>query len=577
MKTSYLALSTLALFAVGAAAMLSLGQAATPAPIPVTMSVDFSKPAGALKPIWRWNGYDEPNYTYMPNGKKLVKDFSDAGKAQGPAYFRAHYLLCTGDGTPRPKWGSTNAYTEDANGNPIYDWTIVDKIFDTYVQAGAKPFVQIGMMPKALSTNPEPYEPAWTVENAGNLYTGWAYPPKDYNKWRELVYQWAKHCLERYGQAEVESWYWEVWNEANIGYWKGTPEEFRKLYDYAADGLRKAIPKAKIGGAETAGPGGTFQTDFIKHALEETNYATGQKGSPLDLFAFHAKGSPAMAGPQGGQRWVRMGISSQLRNINDGFRIAASRPETKALPIVIGESDPDSCAGCAASEPRYQQYGYRNTSLFAVYTINQLARTLDLAERHGVNILGSVNWAFEFEEQPIFRGFRVLSTDGINLPVLNVYRMLGKMGPQRLTVTSSGDLGLDAVMGSGVRGDRPDVHALASRGDRKVTVVMWNYHDDDVPGPTAAISLAVSGLPAEASRAKLTEWRIDVDHSNAHTVWKSLGSPAKLDADQRKKLEAASELAVVRGPVDVPAVQNGTTTITVNLPRQGVGLVEITW
>ena len=152
------------------AALPTPGQTA-PASYPVTITVDASKPIGPLKPIWRWEGYDEPNYTYMPNGKKLVGEFSDAGVAQGPAYFRARYLLCSGDGVARLKWGSTNAYTEDAAGNPVYDWTILDRVLDTYIRAGAKPYAQIGMMPKALSSHPDPYEPSWRPEGGGALYT----------------------------------------------------------------------------------------------------------------------------------------------------------------------------------------------------------------------------------------------------------------------------------------------------------------------------------------------------------------------------------------------------------------------
>jgi xylan 1,4-beta-xylosidase len=169
----------------------------------------------------------------------MGRSCSRAGPPGGrtAVYFRTHNLLTSGDGTPALKWGSTNAYREDEKGNPVYDWTILDRIFDTYLQQGLKPYVQIGFMPKDLSTKPLPYQHSWTpTAKYDEIFTGWAYPPKDYAKWGELVYQWAKHCVERYGRAEVEQWYWEVWNEANIGYWRGTPEEFRKLHDFAIAG-----------------------------------------------------------------------------------------------------------------------------------------------------------------------------------------------------------------------------------------------------------------------------------------------------------------------------------------------------
>ena len=178
-----------------------------------------------MKPIWAWFGYDEPNYTYMKDGKKLLSAL--AALSPVPVFIRTHNLLTSGDGKPALKWGSTNVYTEDAFGNPVYSWKIVDSIFDTYIQRGMKPLVQIGFMPEALSSKPQPYKHNWRPGAPyKEVFTGWAYPPDDYNKWRELVYQWAKHCVKRYGKKEVESWWWEVWNEPNIGYWQGTVDEY---------------------------------------------------------------------------------------------------------------------------------------------------------------------------------------------------------------------------------------------------------------------------------------------------------------------------------------------------------------
>src|SRR5436190_6531171 len=189
--------------------------APTAAPFPVTIEVDASKPSGALKPIWRYFGADEPNYAYMNAGKKLLTELG--ALAPKSIYFRAHNLLTSGDGTPSLKWGSTNAYTEDAAGKPVYDWTVTDRIFDTYIERKMKPLVQIGFMPEALSSHPQPYRHHWKPgDNYNDIYTGWAYPPKDYAKWAELVYRWVLHCVEKYGRPEVESWLWEVWNEPNI-------------------------------------------------------------------------------------------------------------------------------------------------------------------------------------------------------------------------------------------------------------------------------------------------------------------------------------------------------------------------
>ncbi|HEY6403555.1 MAG TPA: beta-xylosidase, partial [Blastocatellia bacterium] len=216
----------------------------------VTIQVDAGSRVGPLKPIWAYVGYDEPNYTDMKHGRKLVAELAKMNPV--PVYFRAHSLLVTGDGKAALKWGSTNAYTEDAAGNPVYDWTIIDRIFDTYIQVGAKPLVEIGFMPEALSVKPQPYRHYWEPGKPyADIYTGWAYPPKDYAKWSELVRRWVSHSVERYGKEEVLKWYWELWNEPDISYWKGTPEEYNKLYDYTADAVKRALPQARVGGPAT--------------------------------------------------------------------------------------------------------------------------------------------------------------------------------------------------------------------------------------------------------------------------------------------------------------------------------------
>src|SRR5262249_23952552 len=150
-----------------------------PAPFPITIRVNAAHTKGEWKPIWRFFGADEPNYAYMKNGEKLVAELGELRPKE--IYFRAHNLLTSGDGTPALKWGSTGVYTEDANGNPVYRWTLVDRIFDTYVQRGVRPYVEIGFMPQDLSIKPEPYQHHWTPRaKYEEIYTGWAYPPKSY-------------------------------------------------------------------------------------------------------------------------------------------------------------------------------------------------------------------------------------------------------------------------------------------------------------------------------------------------------------------------------------------------------------
>jgi xylan 1,4-beta-xylosidase len=534
-------------------------------------SVDVSIDRGELRPVWSWFGYDEPNYTYMKDGQKLLSQL--AGLSRVPVYVRAHNLLTSGDGTPALKWGSTNAYTEDAASRPVYDWTITDRIFDTYVSRGMKPLVEIGFMPEALTTGPPPYRHAFSVEKPyGSIFTGWAYPPKDYKKWAELVYRWVRHCVSRYGRSEVESWLWEVWNEPNIGYWRGTPEEYNKLYDYAADAVKRALPAARIGGPHSTGPGSEkareFLRSFLEHCVRGKNHATGAVGSPLDFVAFHAKGRPAVVDGH-----VRMGINAQLTDIEKGFETIASYPELKGKPIVIGESDPEGCAACSSRV--HKQNGYRNGTMYSSYTAASFARKYDLAEKHGVNFLGAVTWAFEFEDQPWFDGFRDLATNGVEKPVLNVFRMFGLMGQRRVQASSDGMAALDEIVREGVRG-KPDVGVLASRSERRATVMLWHYHDDDVAGPDMEVRLEVKGLGDAAGRVRVVEYRVDRSHSNSYEAWKRMGSPEKVTAEQYAQLEGAAALGTAGSPEWV-TVRTGSTTRHVRLGRQGVALLEFTW
>jgi xylan 1,4-beta-xylosidase len=531
----------------------------------VAIRVDAGARLQPMAPIWAYFGYDEPNYTYMKDGRKLLSEL--AALSPVPVFVRTHNLLTSGDGTPALKWGSTNAYTEDAAERPRYDWTIVDRIFDTYIERGMKPLVQIGFMPEALSVKPAPYRHAWAPgQEYKTIFTGWAYPPRDYDRWRDLVTEWVRHSVAKYGRAEVETWWWEVWNEPDIGYWQGTPEEYFKLYDYAADGLKRALPSARIGGPHVTGPLGPrtqkFLRDFLEHCLRGRNHATGRTGSPLEYVGFHAKGAPRVT--RGGH--VQMGLNTHLNAIANGFEIVSSYPEFRRVPIIIGESDPEGCAACPVRTS--PQNAYRNGTMYSSYTAAQLARTYELATLYKVNLAGSVTWAFEFEDQPYFDGFRDLATNGLAKPVLNVFRMLGRMRGDFVKVESSGALPLDVVRETGVR-ERPDINAIATRQGGSVAILVWNYHDDDLAAGPAHVELSVEGLSER--RVTVEHNRIDADHSNAYEAWKRMGSPQTPTPAQYAQLEKSGQLAQIAPPQTLD-VEGGRVRLTHALPRQGVSL-----
>jgi xylan 1,4-beta-xylosidase len=535
-----------------------------------SVKIDLSKDIGPMYPAWAWFGYDEPNYTYMKDGKKLLSELSELSPV--PVFVRVHNLLTSGDGTPALKWGSTNAYTEDEAGNPVYDWTIIDKIFDTYIERGMKPLVQMGFMPEALSSNPVPYRHYWKPGDPyDDIYTGWRFPPKDYKKWGELIFNWVRHSIEKYGVKEVESWYWELWNEPDAKYWGGTVDEYCKLYDYSSDAVKRALPSALVGGPHITGPANSsaseFLTKFLQHCETGTNYATGKTGAPLDFIAFHAKGAPRFI-----EGRVRMDMGAQLRHIDRGFATIASFQKFKDLPVIIGECDPEGCAACGMTV--YPQNGYRNGTMYSSYTASSFSKIYDLASYHKVNLLGIVTWAFEFEDQPWFHGFRDLATNGVDKPVLNVFRMFGKMKGRRVEAISDKGFTFSQVIDSGVRGTSPDIGVFASADRNEAAVMLWNYHDDDLPASEQPINFEIRSVPA--SKITLTEYRIDNDHSNSYEVWKKMGSPQNPSEEQISILEESGQLQKA-GEAKQLKVRKGILSMQVSLPRQGVTLFSIEW
>jgi xylan 1,4-beta-xylosidase len=537
-------------------------------PRPETITVHANQPTGVYKPIWNFFGADEPNYVYAPNGQKLLSELSALSPV--PVYFRPHNLLTTGDGEGSLKWGSTNAYTEKPDGSAVYDWTITDRIYDALTAAHVRPLVEIGFMPEALSTHPEPYRHTFPK---GDIYTGWSYPPKDYDKWGKLVQAYAEHLKSRYGSG-VDNWMWEIWNEPDIGYWHGTSEEYDRLYDESAQAIRSVLPKARVGGPESTGVASAhaeaFLRQFLEHCAHGVNAATGGTGAPLDFISFHPKGRPANVNGH-----VRMDMGHQLRAIDRGMRVVASYPEWKNTPIVLGESDPEGCAACKGPEN-----GYRNGALYGVSVAEATMRTYELARQYGVTVEGSVTWAFEFEDQPYFAGFRELATNGIDKPVLNVFRMMGMLGGNWVQTESSAAISLEDIEQVGALGS-PDVNAVATSkmdgGQGEVDVLIWNYHDEDVAAKDASAVLAIAGLGAPAGGSvNVEQFRMDRDHSNAYAVWQKMGSPATPTEEQRKTLEASDGLERMDPPHPV-RVESGVASVALELPRQGVALVRLRW
>ena len=541
------------------------------APAQVSIQVDLAKPLTAYKPIGAWFGYDESNFTTMKYGRQLLPELHDLSPV--PVYIRAHHLFTSGDGTAKLKWSSTNVFSLDASGKPVYNFTILDQIFDEYKAAGVRPMVELGFMPKDLASGTMDYEMPYPNTVKGSVQS----PPKDYAMWGELCRRVTEHFVQRYGRAEVATWYFEVWNEPDIGYWQGTPADYLKLYDYSVAGVRKALPTAIVGGPAVTGPGSqratTFLQNFFAHCEHDKNAWTGEP-IPLDFISFHPKGSPRLVPPGPGETaHIRMGLQNEISAAASGFRTVAASAKYHNLPIILSEADPEGCAACSAKEN--PNNAYRNGDVYPTYTAAAMKALADLALQNKVNLIGMVTWAFEFEGKQYFEGFRTLATNGIDKPVLNVFRMAGLFSGDRVAATSSSEVPAQDIAKSGVRA-QPDIDAFATKSTHEAAVILWNYHDEDLPVAASQVTVKISGIPAGVTKVLLEHFRIDDTHSNAYTVWLAMGSPQNPTPDQYAQLKSAGQLQTLTSPEWLD-VTSGAITVTTTLPREATSLLHLTW
>ena len=342
-------------------------------------------------------------------------------------------------------------------------------------------------------------------------------------------------------------------------------------------------PRRGVGGPEIAGGIGddNWLGEFIDHCLNGTNYATGEIGTPLDFLSWHAKGQPKYTDH------VQMNVSTQLDQIDQAFALVSRYPRLRDMPIVLGEYDPDSCAACTSAA-----YGYRNSAFYSSYTAQSFVRALDLAATHGVNLRGLTTWAFEYEptkmnpnETALFDGYRVLSTQGVDLAVLNMQRLLPMMsGGERVEATSSGQVAMERVLSEGVR-QEVDVGVFASRStDGKTTyVLVWHYHDDELDVPDVDVTIRVDNLPF-GGMANVTEYPVDDHHASAYALWQRMGSPQPPSDEQYGELREAARLAGASRAIKVESlstpsaeanVRGASLDFSTRLPIRGCNLFAI--
>jgi len=525
-----------------------------------TIKVDCSKRVSELKRIWDSIGFDEINWAYTPRGKEILKILG--GIVERPFYIRNHNALTSGNGLSYPAWGSTNVYSEDQNGSPVYDFTILDQVYDVYIANGFKPLIELDFMPKDLVRESEEHYVVYEH--------GWAYPPKDYKKWEELIFQVVKHCVERYGEYEVENWYWEIWNEPDISYWKGSFEEFCMLYDYAVSGATRALPKIKIGGPAVTSPGrgkgGEFLDRFLNHCVNGKNYVTGERGTKIDFISFHTKGGFYISYVKGSKNTPSMKM--MMEDIKAGLEIINKYPELLNCNILVDECDPD--VGTIYGVYDNPNFIHRNTEYYPVFLCSMVKKILELNKKYqkGVDLITS--WAFYFEGKRFFEGNRTLFTnENIEKPIVNAFRMLSKLGDTQISLESSGasdPLSEDWEY---------DIDGIATiKDDNSIQIMIWNHHDEWWREGTEEINIEILNLPFEDRPFILKEYRIDKEHSNSYTEWVNQGMPQDPSPSQVARIKEKQGLELV-GLVRKYLPKNRTFNFRFNLPLHGVSLFEL--
>lgn len=543
----------------------------TDTPKAATISVDASQWLGKLAHNWTYIGYDEINYTYVPEGQELLAKFMQFGEQ--PYFVRTHHLFCTGNCHASYKWGSTNVYLEDDVGQPMYDWTFVDLTFDTLRRYGCKPFVELGFMPQDL------VDSARYRTDRGDTYRtyGWACPPKDYDKWYDLVFHLVRHCAERYGEEEIASWYWELWNEPDLDYyWKGTVEEFNQLYDCTAAAVKAACPQARIGGPATTNPApgsraATFLDAFLDHCANGTNYHSGQQGTTLDFVTFHVKGGGYRADPKH-HKQPPPSVRQILSHTQNGYAIISNYPQFKALECILSEIDPDGWAAGGAWDNR--NLNFRNTEYYPSFVATAFDKVSRFARREGWD-LRLLSWAFLFVGERCFEGTRTFSTQGIDKAILNLFRMYAHTGTTEVAFTSSNaqnPLDYADLWGTGVE---PDIAGFAAlNGNQSLTVLIYNHHDDWDRREDYTIELEIANLPFDSADLVVQHYRIDHAHSNAYGEWLRQDQPMYPAPGQRAAINARAGLELLEPPRQL-ASTGGKVSLSFAMPVHSVSLIVL--
>src|SRR5215469_5561356 len=472
----------------------------------VTLQVDAAAPAHPFPHFWdQMFGSGRAILTLRESYRR---DLREVKSVTGFRYVRFHDILDDDIGV----------YDEDKNGNPVYNFSYVDQIYDGLLANGVKPFVELSFMPKKLAAQPNALHAFWYKQNVS--------PPRDYERWGDLVEAFTRHLVERYGIDEVATWYFEVWNEPNIDFWVGDPKQptYFELYDHAALAIKKVSPRLRVGGPATAQA--AWADAFINHCAE--NHV------PVDFVSTHVYGNDSAKDVFGTNEVIPRDqmVCRAVRKVHDQIK-ASSLP---SLPLIWSEFN-----ASYANEPDVTDAAYMGPWL--ADTIRQCDGLVDLMSY----------WSFSdvFDEQgvvktPFYGGYGLIAVDHIPKPAFAAFELLHQLGDQRLALDSNSAL-------------------LTRRKDGTLVMAVWNYAPPDKPGTARTVNLEFKGT--KASHASI--WRVDPAHGDVHSAYRKMGSPRYPTPAQVEQLRKAAELA----PPETRALTNGA--LSIELPTYGLAVIEV--
>jgi xylan 1,4-beta-xylosidase len=502
---------------------------------PLTVSVNASNQVGLLEHKWEMAiGSEHLSYMLKQDidphltaaGRGLRAGNKLAHDELGMRYVVSHSILND----------DLNVYTEDKQGQPRYDFSHIDTLYDEVLADGLKPYVQLDFMPSTLAVNPGAVHGIFRRNPA---YLANDSPPKDYGKWGQLVSAFAAHLIQRYGKTEVESWPFAVWNEPDVCfwfwpacYWKGDPEAYYQLYDYAAVALKSVDPQLRVGGPVTLLT--NFVEPFLRH-ITTHNYVTGGNTVPLDFLD------------------VRIYMQDAAN-----WKPLLTRYGFDKLPVYYSEWGVRELEGDPVND---MPFG-------AAWLISSLCRSLD-------NVDSISYWTgsdyFEEHGQPsrfFHGGFGLIGLDGVRKSRYWAYYLLHQLGTQRLALSGDGDGFNTLVNGWATRDDDGTVRVILSNSTTDQSNARGNAALD------RDVRLKVTGLISEG-HYKVRHFRIDNTHSNPYRVWLEMGSPAWPNAAELARLHQGDALEMLQPESDLKADEDGALVVDFQLPMPAVSFLAI--